>query len=224
MSDAAHSVLTSAAASVRAVSSELRGSISRHVLPPTLAFSALNTLHEAAKEISGKGSSDFIVVDRDELLFTYASNFERKANGKRKRDIEVEEEVDKIMQPLVNNVDAESVATARAVVVRFTRDLRGTNGEKILQSISVVHKKLRPSDVADRLVISVRLMSGIAFSLAKLKGALGTCWSDGALSVDDECEMFSSFDLPFSEEGTIALALGHRSLRLITAVPTRSEI
>jgi hypothetical protein len=225
MSDAGHSVLTSTAASVRATSSELcANGVSKHVLPTTVSFSLLNTLHDAAKGVSGKSSSDFLAVMSDHLLFSYASNHERKGNGKRKRDIDVEEEVDKIMKALTNKVDVAQASSARAVVVRLLRDLKGTNQERIVQSLVVVYRKLRPSDTGERVVIAVRLASGIPIPIGRLKGALGTCWGDGALSVDDECEMFRSFDLPFSEEGTIARALGHRSLRLITAVPTRSEI
>lgn len=217
---AEHSALMSAATSVRATSSELSASgVSRHVLPPTVAFSALNTLHEAAKATSGRASSDFIAVLQDDLLFTYASNYERKGNGKRKGDMCVEDEVDQIMKPLKNKVDAPQASTARAVIVRLMRDLKGVNGELIVQSLVVVYQKLRPSDVGERVVIAARLMSAVPIPIGRLKGALGECWIDGAVTTDEDSELFGTFELPLSEEGKIARSLGHRTLRLITAVP-----
>jgi hypothetical protein len=129
------------------------------------------------------------------------------------------------MKPLVNKVDVGHASKARAVIVRLLRDLKGTNQERIVQSLVVVYQKLRPSDTGESVVIAVRLASGVAIPIGKLKGALGECWSDGALTTEEYSELFVTFELPFTESGKIAQELGHRSLRLITAVPvvTKSD-
>jgi hypothetical protein len=214
-----HDTLARVAVSVRATSSELRATVSRHVLPRTIAFSALHTLHEAAKGIAGKSSNDFVAVLQDELIFTYASNYERISNGKRKSEMGVEDDVERMIKTLANKVDVEQVSKAREVAVRLLRDLKGTNHERLVQSVVLAHQKLRSTDTEARVIIAARMVSGVPIPVGKLKGALGDCWQDGALTIEASSELVSSFNLPVSEEGSIAHTLGHKALRLVTAVP-----
>lgn len=214
-----HALLARTAQLVRATSSELRGTVSRHVLPSTVAFKDIHTLHEAAKSISGKSSNDFLTVLQDELIYSYANSYEKANNGKRKSDMGVEDEVDNMMKALPEKVGLDQRNKAREVVVRLLRDLKGTQNERLVQSVLLSHQKLRPTDVDASLVIAARMASGVPIPVGKLKGALGVCWKDGAVTTDDSSELLSSFNLPVSEEGDIALALGHKALRIVTALP-----
>ena len=217
-----HEKLTRVASAVHATSSELKGSVSRHVLPDTISFSALHTLHEAAKALAGKSHCDFLTVRLDQLIFSYAGNYEKLGNGKRKHETGVEEDVEKLMQPLVNKVALAQSTKTKEVAVRLLRDLKGANNERLVQSVSIAHQKLRPTDSEPRVIIAVRMASGLSIPVGKLKGALGDCWADGALTVDNSSELVSSFSLPMSEEGQLYEQLGHKALRLVTAVPVSS--
>jgi hypothetical protein len=220
--DSAHESLAKAAASVRATSSELKGTVSRHVLPDTISFGALNTLHEASKKIADKSSNDFIAVWHDKLVFSYAISYEKPStiSGKRKSEAEVEEQVDSIMAAKdLQTPKNEQLAVAREVVVRLLRDLKGTQHERLVQSVMVSHRRLKSTDNEPRVVVAARLESGIAVPVAKLKSILGTCWKDGAITINNTSELFSEYALPLSDEGAITETLGHKSLRLVTAVP-----
>jgi hypothetical protein len=217
-----HENLTRAAHAVRAASSELKGSVSKHVMPETIAFTAVHTLHEAAKGLAGKSHCDFLTVRQEQLIFSYACNYEKTTNGKRKHEMGVEEDVEKMLQPLSNKVDIEQSAKAKEVAVRLLRDLKGTNHERLVQSVVIAHQKLRVNDANPRVIIAARMASGVPIPVGKLKGALGDCWADGALTIDNSSELVSSFELPVSEQGKIAEQLGHRSLRLVTALPVSS--
>jgi hypothetical protein len=219
-----HDILARAASAVRATSSELNGSVSKHVLPDTIAFTALHALHEAAKGVAGKSHCDFLTVRLDQMIFSYAGNYEKLGNGKRKNEMGVEEDVEKMMQPLVNKVDLAQIVRAKEVAVRLLRDLKGTNHERLVQSVVIAHQKLRATDAEPRVIIAARMASGVSIPVGKLKGALGDCWADGALTIDDSSELVSSFSLPVSEEGQIAEQLGHKALRLVTAVPLANHV
>jgi hypothetical protein len=219
-SGSAHQTLTRAASAVHATDSELTGSVSRHVLPQTIAFSGLNTLHEAAKSVDGKSTSDFVAAVNNELLFTYSSAYEKAINGKkRKSDMSVEDEVETVLKPLRSKVDVKQQAEAKVVLVYLLRDLKGPNHERLVQSVVVAHQKLRASDAEPKVIIAVRLASGVPIPLGKLKAALRECWADGALTIEQESSLLSSFDLPLSEEGRLSAEIGHKPLRLVTALP-----
>eukprot|EP00966_Prymnesium_polylepis_P104231 2413921-Prymnesium_polylepis.1 len=89
----AHSTLLRVAQSARVTNSSVSGNVSKHVLPSTVAFASLNTLHDTAKSIAGKVTCDFDAVSYTDLLFTYANTFEKGTNGKRKRS-NAEDDVD----------------------------------------------------------------------------------------------------------------------------------
>jgi hypothetical protein len=215
-----HESLTKAALSVRATSSELIGNVSRHVLPTNVAFKDLNILHEAVKSVSDKSSNDFLTVIKDELIFSYSHSYEKSVDGKRKSDMAVEDEVTKMMSSLPEKVDSEQLTKARGVIVRLLRDMKGTQHESLVQSVLLSYQKLRSVDENPRLVIAVRLASGVPIPVGKLKGALGVCWQDGAITIDDSSDLLSSFKLPVTEEGKLAMEqLGHKPIRLVTAVP-----
>lgn len=216
-----HESLARAASTVRATSSALHGTVSRHVLPSTVTFKEVHVLHEAAKSIYGKSSNDFLTVIQDELVYSYADRYEKTTNRKRKSEAGVEDEVDKMMRALPDNVNSEQRSKARQVVVHLLRDLKGTQHERLVQSVVISHQKLWSVDAGDpRLVVAVRMASGVPIPVGRLKGALRDCWTDGAITVDDSSELLSSFDLPFSEEGKLATEqLGHKSLRFVTALP-----
>lgn len=216
--ESAHSALLQAAQSVRVTRSSINGNVSKHVLPSTIAFSTINALHEAAKSISGKSNCDFVAVSDNELLFTYVNTFEKSANGKRKR-LHAEDDVDGSLKTLEGRVNITDMANAREVLVRLLRDLHGPNQETLVQSIAVAHQKLRMSDAEPRVIIAARLASGIAIPVGKLKNALGKCWDDGALTTDEDSDLLRSFNLPESAEGILSRELGHRSLRMVTAIP-----
>ena len=217
--ESAHGTLLRVTHSARVTNSSVSGNVSRHVLPSTIAFSSLNTLHEAAKSISGKATSDFVAASYDDLLFTYVNTFEKAANGKRKRS-NAEDYVDGSLKTLSSRTSITDLASAREVLVRLLRDVHGPNHETLVQSVAVAHQKLRMSDAEPRVIIAARLASGIAIPLSKLKNALGKCWEDGALTTDENSELLRSFSLPESAEGILSRELGHRSLRLVTAVAT----
>ena len=214
-----HDTLTRAAIAVRATSSQIKGAVSRHVLPETIAFSALQTLHQAAKNIANKSSNDFLTALHDELIYSYADSYEKENRVKRKGEMGVEEEVDGLMRSLPDAVDVVSRTKAREVVVRLLRDLKGTQHERLVQSVLVSHQKLHSTDACPRLVIAARMLSGVPIPVGKLKGVLGDCWTDGAITIDEGAELLSLLKLPVAEEGILARTLGHRALRLVTAVP-----
>ena len=219
-SGSTHQTLTRAASAVHATSSELAGSVSKHVLPCTIAFSGLNTLHEAAKGIETKSTNDFVASVNNQLLFTYSSSYEKVVNGrKRKSDMSVEDEVETVLKPLGSKVDIKQKDDTKLVLVYLLRDLKGPNNERLVQSVVVAHQKLRPSDAEPRVIIAARLVSGVPIPLGKLKAALRECWADGALTIEHDSSLLSSFDLPLSEEGRLSAEIGHEPLRLVTALP-----
>jgi hypothetical protein len=180
-------------------------------------------MHEAAKSLAGKSSNDFLTVVNNELIFSYAGTHEKMTSRKRKIETSMEEDVDRVLKGVASRVGSAESDKAREVTVRMLRDLKGTHQERLVQSVVIEHRKLRPSDPGPKVIIAARLASGVPIPIGKLKAALGDCWADGAVSTDSSSELFSSLALPMSEEGILAERLGHASLRLVTALPDDPE-
>ena len=130
-----------------------------------------------------------------------------------------EDEVDRALRPLLTKVDESDIRRARDVVVALLSQLRGTEKERLIQSVLLSYQKLCSSDTKPRVIIAARMASGVPIPVAKLKAALGECWKDGVFTIDDTSDLMKSFELPMSEEGAIAKELGHRALKMVTSLP-----
>lgn len=199
--------------------STLAGWKSCHKIQQTVSFRQLNILHEATKQ-SGF-AIDYVGGVGEDLYFT-AQRSPPEANGKAKRgrEDEHEERVDQQLGKLRDRLTTEDHERLRCLLVRLTRDLRGSKHEPVVQNYGVTLRKLAVSDAEPRVVVFARLHSGVALGLSKLKAVLGDCWADGCITTDESSSGVDLVDLPYSEEAAAGIELGNRPLLLVTSLPS----
>ena len=158
------------------------GGVSVHTLPQTASFANLEALARASK------TTAYVATVGEDLVFS--------ARLGPKEEAQEEEEVEVAQRPAKRRRDtsaeeADRVATARSrlaksaptlpsdqldvaqrVLTKLVRDLRGPNGEIVVQSYAILSKKLGVADSQPRVVVAARLNAGIELNVELLKSCL----------------------------------------------------
>ncbi len=238
--ETAHEAVVGVARRHGVESSSLIGTVSRHVLASTTTFQTLAALHGGAKDANKiMRAYDFVATSGAQLVFSVKFNLpisgsgvdnvenepRSKTSSKRKRDLadghcmQVQNCVKRVNTGAGSAVPRHEVDIAEAVLTRMVRDVRGPNGEMLVESFGVFVKKLSDHDERPRLVLAVRINAGLAVPVSQLKAALGSCWQDGVVSSESSVMGVQDADLPLTEEGSASLAQGNSPLLVVTSVP-----
>lgn len=86
---------------------------------------------------------------------------------------------------LEGKVGDEDIQTVRTVLTRLIHELRGSNGEAVVQNVVTELKKLQATDPAPRVVLTARLHGGVAIPVSRLKRCLGPANKDGVLTTNE---------------------------------------
>ena len=220
--ETAHEAVVTVARRHNVESSSLIGTVSRHVLASTTTFQTLASLHGGAKDANKiLRAYDFVATSGAKLVFSVKFNLPMSGSGeaepeprprttKRKRDLadghclQVQSCVKRVNTGAGSAVPRQEVDVAEAVLTRMVRDVRGPNGEMLVESFGVFVRKLSEQD---------------AVPVSQLKAALGSCWQDGVVSSESSVMGVQDSDLPLTDEGSASLAQGNSPLLVVTSVP-----
>tara|TARA_B110001452_G_scaffold193185_1_gene163150 strand:- start:864 stop:1607 length:744 start_codon:yes stop_codon:yes gene_type:complete len=235
--ETAHEAVVTVARRHNVESSSLIGTVSRHVLASTTTFQTLASLHGGAKDANKiLRAYDFVATSGAKLVFSVKFNLPMSGSGeaepeprprttKRKRDLadghclQVQSCVKRVNTGAGSAVPRQEVDVAEAVLTRMVRDVRGPNGEMLVESFGVFVRKLSEQDERPSLVLAVRINAGLAVPVSQLKAALGSCWQDGVVSSESSVMGVQDSDLPLTDEGSASLAQGNSPLLVVTSVP-----
>jgi hypothetical protein len=227
----AHAGLARVAGQNNCVSSRLVGTVSRHVMTNSVSFRTLSALHSAANELHSKlPCADFLATSGSDVVYSvklrYAPPHEpvhRVSTKKRKRERHEDfcERVELAVHKLemTTSIPKAELDVAEAAIMRILRDLRGPEGEDLVQSFGLFVKRLGGDSIRQSLVLAIRINAGLAVPLAQLKRCLGSCWKDGLVSSAATVMGVCDSDLPLTEEGTASMEFGNNPLLLVTSVP-----
>jgi len=203
------------------------GNVSIHTLPKTASFSNVATLARVAK------TAAYVATVGEELLFSARLGPREEEDeeepeqrpAKRRRDTSAEE-ADRVatarsrLSKSAPALPSKELDVAQRVLTRLVRDLRGPNGEIVVQSYAILSKRLGVADSRPRVVVAARLNAGIELGVDLLKSCLGACWEDGLLTTLPTLHGIGKLELPLSEEAAAAAFFGNSSVLLVTSVPT----
>ena len=144
--------------------------------------------------------------------------------GKRKRDDSELCGVDRIQRMLDQLRERKAFSdaelkVAEEVLTRAHYELRGAQEETAVESVGIFAKRLSAGATAERLVLAIRMLPGVAVALRDVRHVLGVCWSDGLFSVEEEVMSVKRSDLPRTSEGSLAADFGMTPMMVVTAVP-----
>lgn len=213
--------------------------VSVHTLPQTTSFANIAALVGSTK------TSAYIGTVESDLVFSShlnpSGNCQNGADAgadadavdedaqrpaKRRRDSSGEE-ADRVaaarwrLAKSVPSLPSDELDVAQRVLTRFVRDLRGPNGEIVVQSYAILSKKLGVADTRPRVVVAARLNAGIELKVELLKSCLGGCWEDGLLTTLPTLQGIGKLELPLSDEAATAALFGNVSILLVTSVPPK---
>lgn len=223
--------------------------VSLHTLPETASFANIEALANAAKgatatyvatqgkdlvfsarldhtkgaEKGGKKGETKVEEEEEE---NDDNDNEASRPKKRRRDTSAEEadRVANARQGLAKyapTLPSDELAVAQQVLTKLVLNLRGPNGEIVVQSYAMLSKKLGVDDERARVVVAARLNAGIELKVELLKSCLGVCWKDGLLTTLPTLQGIEKLELPLSEEASAAAFFGNMSLLLVTSVPPK---
>ena len=209
--------------------------VSVHTLPETMAFANIAAL-------AGSTTCDAYIGTVEKEL-TFSAHLEPKKGGGEEEESELfeprpskkrrrtsnpaEEEADRVakararLAASVPALSSSELDVAQKVVTKLVCNLRGPNGEIVVQSYAILAKKLGVADAAQRVVIAARLNAGIEMKVQLLKSCLGACWEDGLLTTLPTCQGIGKLELPLSEEAAAAAVFGNAAILLVTSVPNK---
>ncbi len=208
--------------------------VSVHTLPETMAFANIAAL-------AGSTTCDAYIgtVEKDLTFSAHlepkkgsandeSELFEPRPSKKRRRTSNpAEEEADRVAKARARlaasnpKLSSSELDVAQKVVTKLVCNLRGPNGEIVVQSYAILAKKLGVADAAQRVVIAARLNAGIEMKVQLLKSCLGACWEDGLLTTLPTCQGIGKLELPLSEEAAAAAVFGNAAILLVTSVPNK---
>ena len=208
--------------------------VSVHTLPETMAFANIAAL------VGSTTCNAYIGTVEKDLTFSVhlepkkgggeeeSELFEPRPSKKRRRiSNPAEEEVDRVAKARARlaasapALSSSELDVAQKVVTKLVCNLRGPNGEIVVQSYAILAKKLGVSDATQRVVIAARLNAGIEMKVQLLKSCLGACWEDGLLTTLPTCQGIGKLELPLSEEAAVAAVFGNAAILLVTSVPNK---
>jgi hypothetical protein len=213
-------------------SSELTPSnVSTHGLPETTSFANLEALAKAAE----KAESYVGTVEKDLVFSAHLTPKTRATDDddapelppKKRRRFGGDEDADRVfaarerLAKSASNLPSEELDVAQRVLTKLVKDLRGPEGEIVVQSSAILGKKLGVSDSRPRVVVAARLNAGIEINVKLLKQCLGECWKDGLLTTLPTLHGIGKLELPLTEEATASAFFGNATILLVTSVPTK---
>ncbi len=207
------------------------GNVSVHKLPETTSFANLEALAKAAE----KAESYVGTVEKD---LVFSAHLTPKASAtddddapepppKKRRRFGGDEDADRVfaarerLAKSSSNLPSEELDVAQRVLTKLVKDLRGPEGEIVVQSSAILGKKLGVSDSRPRVVVAARLNAGIEINVKLLKQCLGECWKDGLLTTLPTLHGIGKLELPLTEEATASAFFGNATILLVTSVPTK---
>lgn len=208
------------------------GNVSVHTLPQTASFANLEALASACK------TTAYVATVGEDLVFSARlgpsageaqkdeEDEEQPRPAKRRRDTSAEE-ADRVasarcrLAKSAPALSSEQLDVAQRVLTKLVRDLRGPNGEIVVQSYAILSKKLGVADAQPRVVVAARLNAGIELKVELLKSCLGACWADGLITTQPTLHGIGKVELPLSEEASAAAFFGNASMLLVTSAPAK---
>lgn len=239
--ETAHASLVAVANAQHCRSSVLTPSkVSMHTLSETASFANIDALASTAKAAS---DAVYVATQGRDLVFSVRLALEPKndsgsADGdaneddgahrpkKRRRDTSAEE-ADRVacarsrLAKSAPALPSSELDVAQQILTKLVLNLRGPNGEIVVQSYALLSKKLEADDERSRVVVAARLNAGIELKVDQLKSCLGVCWKDGLLTTLPTLQGIGKLELPLSEEAAAAAYFGNMSLLLVTSVPVK---
>lgn len=228
-----HAALAEAAKGEGCTKSVLTPSnVSVHTLPQTASFANVEALARASK------TTAYVATVGEDLVFSarLGPNQEEEKEedegaaeqrpAKRRRDTSAEE-ADRVatarsrLAKSAPTLPSDQLDVAQRVLTKMVRDLRGPNGEIVVQSYAILSKKLGVADSQPRVVVAARLNAGIELKVELLKSCLGACWADGLLTTKPTLHGIGKLELPLSEEASAAAFFGNASMLLVTSAPSK---
>lgn len=228
-----HAALAEAAKGEGCTKSALTPSnMSVHTLPQTASFANVEALARASK------TTAYVATVGEDLVFSARlgpqeeaqkeeeEEEEQRPAKKRRRDTSAEE-ADRVatartrLAKSAPTLPSDQLDVAQRVLTRLVRDLRGPNGEIVVQSYAILSKKLGVADGQPRVVVAARLNAGIELKVELLKSCLGACWADGLITTQPTLHGIGKLELPLSEEASAAAFFGNASMLLVTSVPSK---
>ena len=227
-----HAALAEAAKGEGCTKSALApGGVSVHTLPQTASFANLEALARASK------TTAYVATVGEDLVFSARLGPKEEAEeeeeeevqprpAKRRRDTSAEE-ADRVatarsrLAKSAPTLPSEQLDVAQRVLTKLVRDLRGPNGEIVVQSYAILSKKLGVADAQPRVVVAARLNAGIELNVELLKSCLGACWADGLITTQPTLHGIGKLELPLSEEASAAAFFGNASVLLVTSAPAK---
>ena len=209
--------------------------VSIHTLPQTASFANVEALAGAtdAPAYIGTSANDMVFsahLSREEEAAAGEEEEEEHRPKKRRRGVgddaaahnsreiaAARERLEKSMPEL----PSDDLNVAQKVITRLANELRGSDGEIVVQSTVMLAKKLGPSDTRARVVIAARLNAGIAMRVDTLRHCLGECWADGLLTTQATLHGIGKIELPLSEEARAAESFGNAAILLVTSVASK---
>lgn len=233
--EALHASLVSAANAQHCRRSVLTPTkVSLHTLPETASFANIEALASAAKG----AEAVYVATQGKDLVFSARLGDQEKKKQQESTEDDEEAQRPKKRRRDTSAEEADRVATARLrlsksaptlpsneldaaqqVLTKLVLNLRGPNGEIVVQSYALLSKKLGVDDERARVVVAARLNAGIELKVDLLKSCLGACWKDGLLTTLPTLQGIGKLELPLSEEASAAAFFGNMSLLLVTSVP-----
>ena len=207
--------------------------VSMHTLPQTASFSNVEALAGAT------GARSYIGTSANDMVFSAHLSCEEEAKAgeeeehrpkKRRRTVGDEvaarngREVAAARERLEKSVpelSRDELDVAQKVITRLANELRGSDGEIVVQSTVMLAKKLSLTDTRQRVVIAARLNAGIAMRVTTLRNCLGECWADGLLTTQPTLHGIGKIELPLSEEARAAESFGNAAILLVTSVAAK---
>ena len=226
-----HEALARAAAAQGAKRSTLTNGVSLHVMKENVSFSDLRAVLASAKEHESRafvGTLDGAIVFS--VNFNFAPPDQRGPDGgargkskKRSRDPDeetVEHAVERLLKGSSSTPPEKGVHRAKQALHALLAQLRGSGGERVLESWGLFYKQIDSvASARPQLIVSARLTPGVAVLLKGLFDALGKhCSVDGMLTTHPSTLLGSDFDLPLGEQAKAAEAHGQRSIILVATV------
>jgi len=119
----------------------------------------------------------------------------------------------------------EELARATSVLDNVVCVLKAASGkqERAIQSYGIFFRKLKPSDVRNRIVLAFRLHAGTPVRINDLRHCLGETWEDGAITSGETVNGVDSVVLPLTEEGVLSLEHGNSPIMILTSVKAESS-
>lgn len=223
-----HQALVVVATQQNCTSSSLEDErVSMHTLPQTASFSNVDSLAGATDAPTYIGTSANDLVFSAHLSREETGEEEEHRPKKRRRGVGDEaaahnsREVAAARERLEKSVPelpSDDLNVAQKVITRLANELRGSDGEIVVQSTVMLAKKLGPSDARQRVVIAARLNAGIAMRVDALRNCLSECWADGLLTTQATLHGIGKIELPLSEEARAAESFGNAAILLVTSV------